>query len=255
MLLVADIGNTQISLGIYSGKELIARWRLSGSVSRTADESLITIKMLCQLENLKIEDIKGCAISSVVPDQTPIYTSMVENELNIPCVVVNAGLKTGIKILYNDPDSVGADRICNAVAGFQKFGGPLIVIDFGTATTFDVVSENSEYLGGVIAPGVESSSVVLHQFAARLPKVELTFPADVIGKTTEASMQSGIMFGTVELVNGMIRRLNQELGKKAELVATGGIAKTMYEKLEGTVNFEPHLTLEGLRLIYDSVMQ
>ncbi|MCG8606489.1 type III pantothenate kinase [bacterium] len=251
MLLVVDIGNTHITLGVFDKEKLTVDWRLTSAVSRTADECLIMIKMLCQLENLEVDAITGCAISSVVPDQTPVFTAMVRDELQIPCVMVNADLQTGIKILYDDPYSVGADRICNAVAGFHKYGGPLVIIDFGTATTFDIVSKKGEYLGGVIAPGIESSSFVLHQHAARLPKIELSFPKSVIGKTTEASMQAGIMYGTVELVNGIIRRINQELEQRAKLIATGGIAIAVFEKLQDVPQFEPHLILEGLRLIYD----
>ena len=253
MLLVIDIGNTHITVGVYSGPKLLVHWRVSSGNSRTVDESLIMIKMLCQLENLKLADFSGCAICSVVPDQTPVYKAMAEDELRIPNIVVNANLDTGITILYDDPHSVGADRICNAVAGFRKYGGPLIVIDFGTATTFDVVSQKGEYLGGIISPGVETSSFVLHQYAARLPKIELSFPNTVIGKTTEASMQAGIMYGTVDLVDGIIRRVNQELGVQCCLVATGGLAKVIHKKLARVPNFEPYLTLEGLRLIFESI--
>ncbi len=255
MLLVTDIGNTHITLGVFSGNKLLAHWRISSGVTRTVDESWIMVKMLCQSENIQLSDITGSAISSVVPDQTPVYEHIFGDELNIPTVVVSSCLDTGIKILYDDPKSVGADRICNAVAGFKKYGGPLIIVDYGTATTFDVVSDKGEYLGGIIAPGVESSSFILHQNAAKLPKVELKFPNDIIGKNTESSMQAGIMFGTVELVNGIVRRVIHKLGKNAEIIATGGIAKLIFKEMDKSPKFEPFLTLDGLRLIYNMVMK
>lgn len=251
MLFVIDIGNTHVTAGVYSDDDLTANWRISSGTNRTADEVWFMLKMLFQNEGLDFEKVKGCAISSVVPDQTYTFVSMVEDHLNVSPVVITAESNSGLKILYDDPSSVGPDRICNSVAGFQELGGPLIIVDFGTATTFDVVSEKAEYLGGVIAPGLESSSFVLHQYAARLPKVELSFPKKIIGKTTETSMQAGIMFGTVDLVDGIIRRINKELGEDAKLLATGGIAPQLVEQLEKSPLFRPHLTLEGLRIIYN----
>ncbi|MFQ5822914.1 MAG: type III pantothenate kinase [bacterium] len=254
MLLAIDIGNTLITIGVYSKDKLLGHWRFSSGVNRTKDECWIMVNMLCQSQELELTAISACAISSVVPDQTPIYVAMAENQLGVPTVVVDSDIDSGLKILYHDPHSVGADRICNSVAGFQKYGGPLIIIDFGTATTFDIVSENAEYLGGIIAPGVESSSYALYQYAARLPKIELKFPKHLIAKTTETSMQAGIMFGTVEMVNGLVRRLTEELGKKAEIIITGGIAEQIFAKLQISAKLEPFLTLEGLWIIYKRVM-
>ncbi|MFQ6115048.1 MAG: type III pantothenate kinase [bacterium] len=254
MLLVTDIGNTHITIGIYSKDELVGHWRFTSGVSRTEDECWIMVNMLCQSQKLEISQMTGCAISSVVPDQTPIYVAMAEKQMGVSTVVVNSDTDSGLKILYHDPSSVGADRICNSVAGFNKYGGPLIIIDFGTATTFDIVSENAEYLGGIIAPGVESSSYALYRYAARLPKVELKFPADLIAKTTETSMQAGIMYGIVEMVTGLVRRLTDELGKEAQIIATGGIAEQMFHKIQIPAKLEPFLTLEGLRIIYERVM-
>ena len=250
MLFVIDIGNTHVTAGVYSEEELLAHWRISSGVNRTTDEVWFMLKMLFQSENLQFEEVTGCAISSVVPDRTHTFVSMVEENFNISPILVNADSNSGLKILYDDPSSVGPDRICSSVAGFDEFGGPLIIVDFGTATTFDVVSKSAEYLGGVISPGLESSSFVLHQYAARLPKVELQFPKNIIGKTTEASMQAGIMFGFVEMVNGIIRRIIQELGYKATILATGGIAPQLLENLEKDVVFRPFLTLKGLQIIY-----
>ncbi|MFQ5863918.1 MAG: type III pantothenate kinase [bacterium] len=254
MLLATDIGNTHITIGIFSKDKLVGHWRFSSGVNRTEDECWIMVNILCQSQKLDISDITGCVISSVVPDQTPIYATMAEKQMGVATVVVNSDTDSGLKILYHDPSSVGADRICNSVAGFNKYGGPLIIIDFGTATTFDIVSENAEYLGGIIAPGVESSSYALYRYAARLPRVELKFPDHLIAKTTETSMQAGIMYGIVEMVNGLVRRLTDELGKKAQIITTGGMAEQIFEKLQLSVKLEPFLTLDGLRLIYERVM-
>jgi len=250
MLVAIDIGNTHITIGAYRGTELLASWRISSGVERTVDEQWLRLNMLFEHANLDLNEVDGCAISSVVPTQTPVFVTIVEQKMHVTPTLVHANLKTGLKILYYDPTSVGADRICNSVAAMAKFRGPLIIVDFGTATTFDVISENSEYLGGVIAPGIESSSNVLHRYAARLPKVELAFPERVIGRTTESSIQSGIMFGSVDMVNGIVRRIVEELGKTATLVATGGIARQILEQLHNNPEFEPDLTLEGLRLIH-----
>ena len=165
MLFVIDIGNTHVTAGVYSGEDLVAHWRISSGVNKTADEVWFMLKMLFQSESLQFEKVNGCAISSVVPDRTHTFVSMVEENFKLSPVIVNADSNSGLKILYDDPHSVGPDRICNSIAGFNEFRGPLIIVDFGTATTFDVVSQNAEYLGGVIAPGLESSSYVLHLLA------------------------------------------------------------------------------------------
>jgi type III pantothenate kinase len=254
MLLGIDIGNTHVTIGMYSKEKLVEHWRFTSGINRTEDECWIMINVLCQSQKFQTADITGCAISSVVPDQTPIYAAMAEKKIGVSTVVVNSDIDSGLRILYHDPSSVGADRICNSVAGLDKYGGPLIIIDFGTATTFDIVSEKAEYLGGIIAPGVESSSYALHRYAARLPRVELKFPTNLIAKTTETSMQAGIMFGVVEMVNGLVRRLTEELGQEAKIIATGGIAEQIFDKLEMSVKLEPFLTLEGLRIIYERVM-
>ncbi|MFQ5705900.1 MAG: type III pantothenate kinase [bacterium] len=253
MLLATDIGNTHVTIGVYSKERLLAHWRLSSDTVRTEDESWIMLTMLCHSAGLDPARLTGCVVSSVVPDLTHIYATMAKSNLAIPCVVIDANLDTGLRILYKDPMSVGADRICNAVAGHHKYAGPLIIVDFGTATTFDVVSEEAEYLGGVICPGVESSSYILHRYAARLPKVELRFPKKLVARTTESSMQAGIMYGTVEMVNGLVRRLLRELGRQATIIATGGIADQLIEKLDMAPKLEPLLTLEGMRLIYERV--
>jgi type III pantothenate kinase len=176
---------------------------------------------------------------------------MSQKYLHIEAMVVSHLLDLGIKILYENPASVGADRLCNAVGGFNKFGGPLIIVDFGTATTFDVISAQGEYLGGLIAPGIETSSVILHQRAARLPRVELNFPPKYIGTSTEKSIQSGLMFGTVEMIDGLVRRINTELNEKLQVVATGGLAPLILSRCDTIKKHEPFLTLEGLCMIFN----
>jgi len=190
-----------------------------------------------------------------VPNLTSTFIRVFEEYFKITPVVVSADLNLELKILYENPRDVGADRICNAVAGFHYYRGPLVILDFGTATTFDVVSENNEYLGGIIAPGIELTASILHQRAAKLPKVDLQFPTRVIGRNTESSIQSGLMFGTVELINGLIARIEGELGKSVETVATGGLANVVAPYTDRIKKIEPFLTLDGLRLIYEHIGQ
>jgi type III pantothenate kinase len=250
MILVADIGNTNVTFGLYRGSKLAASWRLSSNVARTEDEIWILIKMLCESEGFALKRLHGFALGSVVPNLTSMFLHVVEARLDVPVINVTADLDTGIKILYENPHAVGADRICNAVAGYARFGGPLIVVDFGTATTFDVVSASGEYLGGIIAPGLETAAANLHRAAAKLPKVELIFPPDLIGRTTETSIQSGLMYGGVEMIDGLNRRFRELLGAKLRIVATGGLASVLMPKLSTVERIAPHLTLEGLLLIY-----
>lgn len=250
MILVADIGNTNVTFGLFRNDKLVTHWRLSSNVARTEDEIWILIKMFCESEGFVTRRIRGFALGSVVPDLTAVFMHVAESRLRVPAVSVSAEIDTGVKILYEDPRAVGADRICNAVAGYKRFGGPLIVVDFGTATTFDVVSAQGEYVGGIIAPGLESSASLLHRAAAKLPKVELRFPHDLIGRNTESSMQAGLMFGGVEMVDGLNRRLKEELGADTHIVATGGLAAVLMPKLSTVDRVEPFLTLEGLLFIY-----
>lgn len=253
MLITIDIGNTNVVIGIYQNETLIAHWRLSSQTARTHDESWILLSSLIKANAIEIAKIHGGIISSVVPNLTSTFIQVLEDYFHFEPIVVNSDLNIDLKILYEDPRAVGADRICNAVAGFHRFGGPLVVLDFGTATTFDVISENKEYLGGIIAPGIELTASILHQRAAKLPKVELKFPASIIGTTTESSIQSGLMFGTVELINGLINRIEQELGTNVKNVATGGLASVVAPYTNRIEHVEPFLTLEGLRLIFEQV--
>ncbi len=251
MLLTIDIGNTQIAAGLFIEAELCAHWRLASDRDRTEDETWIMMQSICRAHGFAIEQSQGIVISSVVPDMTASFEKMARKYLHQEPVTVSHALDLGIKIIYSNPDHVGADRICNAVGGVAKYGCPLIVVDLGTATTFDVVSQNSDYLGGIIAPGIETSAAILHQRAARLPRVELRFPDKAIGHSTETSIQSGLMFGAVAMIDGMIARIEKELGCKTQTVATGGLARVIISELKSVHTFDPYLTLEGLRLIYE----
>ena len=254
MLMAIDIGNTQIAAGLFVEDELVAHWRISSTGKRTEDETWILLDAICRTHGYNIVETTGLAISSVVPDMTPTFEKMAQKYLHINPITVRHDLDLGINIRYENPASVGADRICNAIAGYAKFGGPLVVVDFGTATTFDVISKEGDYLGGIIAPGIETSALILHQRAAKLPRVELSFPEKIIGSSTETSMQSGLMYGAVEMVDGLVNRIREELGSDAVTVATGGLARVVLNKLRSVRIIEPYLTLEGLRIIYNRVL-
>lgn len=251
MLLAVDIGNTHTVFGIYKDGKLLQDWRVSSLVARTEDEVWLLVKFFCNDSNVNVREITGVGISSVVPNLTDIFVWMSQKHLNIEPVVISSELDLGIKILYDDPSAVGADRLCNAVAGFVKYGGPVIIVDFGTAITYDVVSEKGEYLGGVIAPGLETSAAELHRRAAKLPKIELHFPKDVIGRNTISSMQSGIMYGAVDSMEGMIRRIKNVVGQNAKVVATGGLAKLIIKHTNVIDFYEPSLVLDGIWIIYN----
>jgi type III pantothenate kinase len=249
MLLTIDIGNTHTVIGIFQGDRLVADWRMTSVATRTADENWLTVKAFCADAGIKTADIKGVGISSVVPDITDIFEAFARKYIQVEPVTVSAELPLGMKIRYKDPTAVGADRLCNAIAGFAKYGGPLIIIDFGTATTYDVVSAEGDYLGGVITPGLESSAAELHRRAAKLPKIELHFPASIIGRETVTSMQAGIMFGTVDMVEGIVRRIRKELGTEARVIATGGLSTIVAQHTPVIQALEPSLVLDGIRII------
>jgi type III pantothenate kinase len=255
MLLAVDIGNTHTVLGVYAGERLLCDWRITSSTHRTADESWLTIKNLCKEAGIEIQSITGVGVSSVVPNLTDIFETIARKYLKVEPVSVSASLDLGIKIHYTDPSAVGADRLCNAIAGYRKYGGPLIVIDFGTATTYDVISKEGDYLGGIITLGLESSADELHRRAAKLPRIELHFPSSVIGTDTVSSMQAGVLFGTVDAVEGIVRRIRKELGNDAKVIATGGLASTVARYTSIIEACEPTLVLEGVRLIYERVVK
>jgi type III pantothenate kinase len=249
MLLAIDIGNTHTVAGIYDGSRLIADWRMASLATRTADENWLTIKSFCADAGIPPSSIREVGVSSVVPDLTDIFESISRKYFGVEPVTVSAALDLGFRVLYRDPTAVGADRLCNAIAGFGKYGGPLIIIDFGTATTYDVVSADGDYLGGVITLGLESAAAELHRRAAKLPRIELHFPDTVIGRETVSSMQSGIMFGTVDSVEGIVRRIRAELGAEAKVIATGGLSAIVAQHTSVITALEPTLVLEGIRLI------
>ncbi len=253
MLLAVDVGNTHTVIGMYDGERLIADWRMASLAQRTADEHWLAIRSFCSEAGVPLDRVDGVGISSVVPDLTDIFEAMVRKYLRVEPLTVSASLDLGIRILYRDPSQVGADRICNAIAGYRKYGGPLIIIDFGTATTFDVVAKNGDYLGGVITLGLESIASELHRRAAKLPKIELHFPDRVVGTDTVASMQAGVMFGTVDAVEGTVRRIVKELGSEATVIATGGLAGVVARHTAVIRHVEPSLVLEGIRLIWERV--
>lgn len=251
MLLVIDIGNSNVTVGMFRGQDLAASWRLRTEVHRTADEYAVLMKSLLAGDGLSPSDIMDCVLASVVPPLTSTLQDAVSRHMGIQPLVVEAGIKTGVRICTDNPREVGADRIVNTLAAYRLYGGPAIVIDFGTATTFDVVSEEGDYLGGAIAPGLELAVEALFQHAAKLPMVELVRPNHAIGKNTVASMQSGLIFGYVGLVEGIIRRIKRELGGKARVIATGGLAEIIARETPLVELSDPQLTLVGLRLIHE----
>lgn len=251
MLLVFDIGNTNIVLGIYDGTNLLHHWRISTDRQKSADEYAMLVHSLFSYRGMECEQFKAIAISSVVPPVTQTLLRMSQRYFSLEPLVVGPGVKTGISIKYENPREVGADRIVNAIAAYDKFGGPLIIVDFGTATTFCAVAANGDYLGGAIAPGIGISTEALFQRAAKLPRIELAKPPTVIARNTVASMQSGIIFGFVGQVDEIVRRMKEELGGDAYVVATGGLASLIAQESHTINTVEPFLTLEGLRLIYE----
>lgn len=251
MLLTIDVGNTNIVLGGFRGEELAAQFRITTQPERTDDEYGVLAVTLFREAGIAPSEVEGIAICSVVPPLTPIIEAMARARFGHDPLMIEPGVKTGMPILYENPHEVGADRIVNGVAAFARYGGPAIVIDFGTATTFDTITAKGEYLGGVIAPGLKISAEALFSRAARLPRVDIKRPPRVIGRNTIASMQSGIYFGYAGLVEGLVRRIVAELGEGTKVVATGGLASAFEEVLPFVDAFDPHLTLHGLRLVYE----
>lgn len=258
MLVAIDVGNTQTVVGLFgpgdgpagSGPDLMYHWRIATVASRTADELALLIDQLFQLRGLDPEEvITGIAVASVVPRLRTALREMADKWFKVNTVIVEPGVRTGMPIHYDNPKEVGADRIADAVAAFERYGGPTIVVDFGTATTFEVVSERGEYLGGVILPGIEISLEALFARAALLPRVELIEPRSVLAKNTVESIQSGVIYGFAAQVDGLCRRLEDELGP-CQVVATGGLAGLIGPYSEAIEHHDPWLTLDGLRIIY-----
>ena len=255
MLLVIDIGNTNTSLGVYEAEKLIAHWRMATVRYRTADEYGVLSRQMFTISEIDYRRIDAVIVASVVPPLNFTFQKMSESYFGHKAIFVDNTLDFGLKILYNPASDVGADRIVDAVAAIERYGAPCVVVDFGTATTFDAINSNAEYLGGVITPGITISSDALFQRAAKLPRVEIKKPARVIGDSTVGSIQSGLYYGYAGLVDGILRRMIEELGTETKVVATGGLAPLISQASELIETVDDTLTLEGLRLIHQKLFK
>jgi type III pantothenate kinase len=251
VLLAIDAGNTQTVMGLFDGPELVSNWRVASNAERTSDQHALLVTHLLDLEGFSPDDVdEGIAVCSTVPVLTGALRAMAERWFDVPLVVLEPGVRSGVAILAENPKEVGPDRVANTVAAFELFGGPAIVVDFGTSTNFDVVSANGEYLGGVIAPGVEIGMDALFARAAALRRVELVEPRSVIGRNTVECIQSGVLYGHAEMVDGICRRIQDELGP-CTVVATGGLGGRVGHLARAVQHHEPWLTLQGLRLVFE----
>ena len=251
MLLAIDIGNPTLGAGVFEGERLRATWRLGTDVHKLEDEYAAIFLDLLSMKGLSFADIDSAVIASSVPPLVTVLEELCRRYFGVSPLVVGPGTKTGVRVVLDNPREAGADRVVNAAAAHKLYGGPLIVIDFGTATTLDVVSAEGDYLGGAIAPGIGISAAALFERAAKLPRVELVRPAKAIGKNSVAAMQSGIIFGYVGLIEGIVARMRRELGGTAKVIATGGLAQVIASETDVIEALEPDLTLVGLRLVYE----
>lgn len=263
MLLVVDVGNTNTVLGVYqmgqtgfvassSGEpHMVAHWRVATIQTHTVDEYGVLFRNLFAIEKIDAADVRGIVISSVVPPMDSTLREVCERYFHLKPLFVEPGVKTGMPVLYENPAEVGADRVVNGVAGFEKYGGPCVIVDFGTATTFDAISAKGEYLGGVIAPGIGISAEALFSHTARLPRVAVRKPAKIIGANTVASIQAGLFFGYLGLVDGILERLLEELGSNTKVIATGGLAQLIGDNSRYIKTIDDWLTLDGLRIIWE----
>jgi type III pantothenate kinase len=251
MLLTIDIGNTNLTLGLYEGDKLGAHWRLATDHNRMPDEYGLQFLGLLQNAGKTLNEITGVSLASVVPPLTGRVIQACREYLKQEPLVVDAGVKTGIKIRYEDPRAVGADRVCDAVAVMKLYGGPACVVDFGTATTFNALTKDGEYLGGAITAGINLAAEALYTRAAKLPRIDLQMPPSVIGRNTIHAMQSGLLFGYVSMVEGMVARFRSELGGDMKVIATGGLAEVVAKETKVIDVIAPWLTLDGLRLIWE----
>jgi len=251
MLLGIDVGNTQTVIGAFVGDELANHWRLSTQRGRTADEVALELGGFLGFKGRSLDQVDGIIVSSVVPEMTRALAHMSRDIVGIEPLVVDSGTDTGVPILYEDPRQVGADRLVNAVAAIHKYGTPCIVVDFGTATTLDAITEAGEYLGGTIMPGIEISADALFRAAARLSRVEMVAPPSPIGRNTVESVQAGIVFGSAGQVDRLVELFKGELGEQSRVIATGGLSEVVYGRCRAIEAWDALLTLEGLKLIYD----
>jgi len=250
MILTLDIGNTNIKTALFDGTEMVKYWRLSTNITNTSDEYGITIMNLFRHEGVDPRDVEGIVISSVVPTINFTIEHMCQNYFGKTPTFIGPGIKTGINIRYENPRELGSDRIANAVAAYEEYGAPTIFIDFGTATTFGVIDEGGVFLGGCICPGIKLASEALVSGTAKLPRFELTKPERIIGRSTLTNLQSGMFYGYVGLVTNIVRKIKQELGKDAKVVATGGMAVMVAEESKAIDVLDGLLTLKGLRILY-----
>lgn len=251
MLLAIDIGNTNVVLGVFDGERLHQSWRLGTKAQITEDEYAMVLKDLFGFAGIGFRQVDGIIISTVVPPLLLVMVEMSRKYFKREPLVVTHELRTGITLAYENPKEIGADRIVNAAAAFRFYGGPLIIVDFGTATTFCAVTKDGQYLGGAITPGVRISAEALYQRAAKLPRVELVRPSSVIGRDTVTAMQAGVLFGYAGLVDGIVERMRREFAPDAKVVATGGLAEMVAPETSSITEVRPDLTLEGLRYLYE----
>jgi len=250
VLLAVDIGNTNIVFGLFENDILKTHWRIRTERHRTTDEYWVLVVEFLRLNGIGPESIHHIVISCVVPPLVPVFEELSRKYIKCDPLLVGPGIKTGIPILYNNPAEVGADRIVNAIAGFAKYGGPLIIVDFGTATTFDAVSDKGEYLGGAIFPGLKIALEALYKSTAKLSPVDILLPDHVIGKSTKESIQSGTVYGFVGVIDSIVSRMQNEIGKSAKVIGTGGVLPVIQNQVKCIQTVDPFLTLEGLRLLY-----
>ena len=251
MLLAIDIGNTNVALGVFEGQTLKSTWRVSTDPRRLADEYGLLVSSILHLKGINPEDITDACLCSVAPTLTPTFEEVCASYFGVTALTVSSGTKTGVRVLYDNPRDVGADRVVDAVAAYRLYGGPVIIVDFGTATVFDAVSNDGEYLGGAIAPGINIAAEALFLSTSQLRRVELTPPGSAIGRNTVASLQSGLLLGHVGLVEGMVARFKSEMGHDTRVVATGGLAEVIAKETRVFDAVNPDLTLVGLRIIYE----
>ena len=253
MLLVIDVGNTTITIGLFEGDQLRATWRIATDHQRLADEYAVILLGLLNVRGIKAEEIDDAALVSVVPDLVPVFETLFQEHLRVSPLVVGTGTRTGVRILYDSPRDVGADRIADVVAAVKQYGPPpLIIVDLGTALVFDAVSKDGDYLGGALAPGIHIAAEALTNRAAKLYPVELTRPPSAIGKNTVSALQSGLLFGYVGLIEGMVARFKEELGGAATVIGTGGWAEMIARETNVFDEVDPDLTLHGVRLIFEA---